>query len=71
LKKTEELKDFKNSQMEKFYDIVISINSIKDINKGITGEVVGFCYGGSYILKNKDYTIISEIISEYENKKYN
>ena len=33
LKKTEELKDFKNSQMEKFYDIVISINSIKDINK--------------------------------------
>lgn len=45
--------------------------TIKDINKGFTGEVVGFCYGGSYILKNKDFKIINEIISEYENKKYN
>ena len=33
LKKTDELNDFKNQKFEDFYDIVIDINSIKNVNK--------------------------------------
>ena len=57
LKRNEELKDFKNLQMEKFYDVVIAINSIKDINK--EGWEVKFDENGKKKYeKHKDMNLI-------------
>ena len=71
LKRNEELKDFKNLQMEKFYDVVIAINSIKDINK--EGWEVKFDENGKEKYekhKDKDLIILGVLGNNNKGKSF-
>ena len=71
LKKTEEIKDDKDSKMEKFYDIVICINSMKSINK--EGWEVKFNENGRKKYeshKNKESLIIGVLGNNNKGKSF-